>query len=86
MCVRTFLSCTFVKPAELTIRNADVRMIEVTIDVVIRRQSMLASSHMIGEFAECVEVGRVVKRQAFVECQALAVFYLECDIAEFWVE
>ena len=84
--VRTFLPRTFVKPTELAIRDADVRVIEVAIDVVISRQSMLLAAYMVGEFADCVEIGGVIKSQAFVKREALAIFYFERDFAEVWIE
>ena len=47
---------------------------------------MLLAANMIGEFAESVEIGRVVECEAFVESEAFTVLDLECDVAEIGIE
>ena len=75
MRVRTFLPGTLVKAAKFAVGDADVRVVEVAVDVVIRRQPVLAAANRVGQLAESVEVGRVVKRDAFVKGQPFAVLY-----------
>jgi len=43
--VSTFLPGTLIEPTELAIRNADIRVIKVPIDVVVRRQAVLAAAN-----------------------------------------
>ncbi len=83
MCICAFLTCTFIKPAKLAIRNADVRVVKMPVDVVIRRQAVLAAANCVGQLAESVQVARLVKRNAFVERQTLAILDLEGDLAKF---
>jgi hypothetical protein len=47
---------------------------------------VLFAADCVGELAESIEIGRVVKGKAFIERQALAVFDLECDVAEIRIE
>ena len=52
MRVRTFLPGTLVESAELTVGDADVRVVEMPVDVVIRRQAVLAAADGVGQLAE----------------------------------
>ena len=65
MRVCAFLPGTLIEPAKLTVGDADVRVVKVPVDVVIRRQPVLAAANRVGKLAQSVEVGRVVKRDAF---------------------
>jgi hypothetical protein len=72
MRVSAFLPCAFVKPAEFTIGDADVRVIKMPVDVEISRPPVLFAPHKIGEFAERVQIVGFEKRNAFVKGQTLA--------------
>jgi hypothetical protein len=71
MRVCAFLSGAFIKSAEFTIGDADVRVIEMPVDVKISRPPVLFPPHRIGEFAERVQIVRAKKRNAFVKGQTL---------------
>ena len=86
MCVCVFLPCPAIEPAKFTIRNADVRVVKVPVDVVIRRQPMLAPANGVGELAESIQVGRVVERNALFKCKAFAVLDLECDVDQITIK
>ena len=68
-----------IKPAELAVRDADIRVIEMPVDVVIRRQAVFLASDRVGEFAERVQIGRVIKSDAFIKRKTLAVFDLKAQ-------
>ena len=61
MRVRTFLPRTFVKAAKFAVGDADVRVVEMAVDVVIRRQAVLSAADRVGQLAERVQVGRSCK-------------------------
>ena len=74
------LSRTSIKAAEFAVGDADVRVVEMAIDVVIGRQAVLAAADSVCQFAESVEVGGVEKSDTFVKRQTLAVLDLKCDV------
>ena len=86
MRVRTFLPGTFVKTAEFAVGDADIRVVEMPIDVVIGRQSVLLASNKIGQFTDRVEVIRRVKRKPIVKRQTLAVLDFVGDVAKLGVK
>ena len=76
MRICAFLSGAFVKPTEFTIGDADVRVIEMPVDVVISRPPVFFAPDGIGEFAERIEVVGFIKCNAFVKGQPLICFNL----------
>src|SRR5262249_47272006 len=60
------------KGAEGAAVNADVGRVEVGVDVVIGEVAVFALAHLVGEFAEGEQVGRLVEVNAVVEREALA--------------
>src|SRR5882672_131888 len=58
--------------AELTVGNADVGRIDVTIDVVVGDVAVFLLADIIGEPADGEKVGRAIKLDAFVEGKAFA--------------
>jgi hypothetical protein len=47
-------------------------MVKMTIDVVIRRQPVLAPANSVSKFTYSVEVVRVIKLDAFAKSKAFA--------------
>ncbi|MBA3770691.1 MAG: hypothetical protein H0X08_09410, partial [Blastocatellia bacterium] len=86
MRVSSFFTRTFVKAAEFAVSYTDIRVVKMPVDVVIGRQPVPLAADMIGQFADRVEIGRVEKREAFVEGQPFAVFDLIADVPQFLVE
>ena len=86
MRVRVLLPCTSIEPTELAIGHADVRVIEVSIDVVIRRYPVLTSANCIGQLAESIEVMGVVESEAVVKREPFTVLDLKGDVAQFFVK
>jgi len=64
---------------ELAIYITDIRRIEMTIDVVVRRPAMLLSSHSVCKFAQRVEVVRAEESYAVFEREALAATYFPAN-------
>ena len=76
MRLSAFLPRPLVKPAKLAVGNADVRVVEMPVDVEVSRLAMLFATDEVGEHANGVEVVCSIKRHAFLEGQAAAGFYL----------
>jgi hypothetical protein len=72
MRVCALLPGAFVKPAKFTIGDADVRVIEMPVDVKISRPPVLFPPHKIGEFAERVQIVGFIQRDAFFKVKTLA--------------
>ena len=86
MCVRTFLPSTLVKAAEFAVGDADVRVVEVAVDVLIRRQPVFFAADMVGQFAESVEVRCLVQRHAFGKRQPLSILDLFRYVLQLGIE
>jgi len=67
------------KGAELAMGHANVRRIDVAVDVVIGHVAVPLFAHIIRKPADCQQVGRLVKRKAVVKGQALAPQHLVGD-------
>src|SRR5712691_1107282 len=74
-----------VEPAKLAVNVADVRRIEMPVDVEISRAAMLLPADGVGEFAQGVEIVRREKRYAVFKRQARAAFYFGADFVQFLV-
>src|ERR1043166_272499 len=86
MRVGTLLSSTLVKAAKFAVGDADIRMVEVAVDIVIRRQPVLFSPDVIGQFTERVKVACRVKRHTIVERQTFAAYDLVGDVSQIHVK
>src|SRR5436190_23342703 len=82
MRVRTFLAGTFVKAAKFAVGDADISVIEMAVYVVIGRQAVLTPAEGVGQLAERVEIGGVVKSYAIFKSKAIAILDLEGDLRE----
>src|SRR5215471_3955226 len=71
--------------AELAIDVADVRRVEMTVDVKVCRASMLPSAHRVSEFAQGVEIIGVKECDAVLEREAFAGPDLGADVVQFGV-
>ncbi len=74
------MSRTAIKAAEFAVGDTDIRVIKVPVDVVIRRQPVLAAADGVGQLAKSIEVGGVVERKAIVKAEPFAVFDLKGDV------
>ena len=72
MRVGVFLPGAPVKTAEFAVRHANVRVIEMPVDVVISHAPVFAAAHEIRQFPERVEILRVVQIDAFFKGQTVA--------------
>ena len=62
------------EPAELTIDIADIRRIEMTIDVKVSGPPMFPAPHVVGKFTQRVEIVGGKKGDAIFEGEAFAGF------------
>src|SRR5215472_1877182 len=58
MCIRVFSPSATVKSAKLAVCNADICVVEMTIDVVISSQPVLLSPNKIGQLTQSIQVVR----------------------------
>ena len=82
MRIRILGTCTPVKSAKLTVRDADVGMVKMAVDVVVGRSAVLLSANMVGQFAYRVQVVRRIQRHPVVKRQPLAVLDLVGDVSQ----
>ena len=71
--------------AELTIDIADIRRIEMAVDVEVSRASMLLSPDCVGKFAQGVEIVRAEEGHAVREREALAAIYFPANFVKLGV-
>src|SRR5437763_1277683 len=72
-----------IEAAELAVDVANIRRIEMPIDVEVSGAAVLLSTHYIGQLAERVQVVGMEKGEAVIERQTLARLHLGADVAEF---
>jgi len=70
---------------KLAVDIANIRRIEVAIDVEISRASVQLPSHGIGELSQRIQIISCEKRHAIVECQALSGPHLSTDFVQFGI-
>ena len=70
---------------ELAIDITDIRRIEMSIDVEVRRPAMLLSPHGVGKFAERVEIVGAEEGHAVFEREALAAIYFPAKLVKLGV-
>jgi len=73
MRVRSFLSCPLIKATKFAVGHAYVGVVKMAVNVVIRREAMLAPADRVGELADGIEVGGAIESDAFIERQAFTV-------------
>src|SRR5437016_7063129 len=71
-----------IEAAELAVDVANIRRIEMPIDVEVSGAAVLLSTHYIGQLAERVQVVGMEKGEAVIERQTLAGFYLGADVVK----
>src|SRR5207247_305380 len=62
---------TPIKTAKLTVGDADIRVVEMSVDVVIGRQPVLFATDVVGKLADRIEIGRAVQSDALVKGKPL---------------
>ena len=73
-------TCTAIKPAKFAVRDADIRMVKMPVDVVIGCPAVLLAPDMVGEFPDGIEVVGRIKRHPLVKRQPLAILDLVGDV------
>src|SRR5207302_11456106 len=86
MSICTLLAGAFVKPAKLAIGNADIRVVKMAVDVVIRRQPMLFPTNKIRQLAKRIQIIGLIERHPLVKRQTLAILDLVGDISQMWIK
>ena len=71
MRVSVFLPRTAIKPAKFAVRDADIRVIKMPVDVVISRPPVLPSPDRIRQFPQRIQIVGVIKCNAFIKGQTL---------------
>jgi hypothetical protein len=86
MSVRVLLSSSSIESAELAVGDADIRMVEVTIDVEVGGLTVLCPSDMVCKFAEGVQVSCFEEIHSFFERNSVTREYLFRDSIQLVVE
>ena len=73
VCVGVRLSRSAVEAAELAVGVTDICRIEMAVDVEVCRAAVSSPSCRVGQFTQCGEIVRGVKRDAVIERQPFAV-------------
>ena len=82
MLVRAGLILFAIEGAELAAEGADVRVVEMAIDVVVRDVAVQTTAHEISERADGPDVGRLVQQHTILACEAHTTFNLVHDGSE----
>src|SRR5947207_11218378 len=76
------LARSAIEAAELAVDVANIRRIEMPIDVEVSGAAVLLSTNCVGEFAQRVEVFGMEKSEAVIERQTLARLHLRADVVK----
>ena len=71
------------KSAELAVRGADIRQVDMAVDVIVDNVPALLAAHVIGQGAEPGEVMALEEPYAVLPRQALSAHHLRLDILIF---
>ena len=87
LCLRhrigALLICIAAKGAELAVRGADIRQVDMAVDVIVDNVPALFAAHVIGQGAEPGEVMALEEPYAVLPRQALSAHHLRLDILIF---
>src|SRR5262249_55907941 len=85
VCVSARLSGRTIEPAKFTVGVANVRWIQMAVNIEVRGATVPPASLEIGEFAECGKIAGGVKCDAVVKGESFSSGDARRDVVKFFV-